>query len=212
MDNTLTHVVGQSQTKSTTVCRHEGCGQRFTISRYGNRTHTSDKTRRGRHLFCSPRCRVAHHRRMATLSGGVTELGGTIVKGGVTALEITKQNQWPLTPKITTEHPYSAPRERLRVYLEDEAPAIGSGLRLIAVEKITSKWIHIRDHAGRTARLDPTTYERLKPAAFGRSAAMERYEASFPNAADADDGGWKDFPPTADADVPAELLELAGGV
>jgi hypothetical protein len=44
----------------------------------------------------------------------------------------------------------------------------------------------IGDHAGRTAKLTPTTYASLKPEAFGRSAAMERYEASFPDAAQAD--------------------------
>jgi hypothetical protein len=44
------------------------------------------------------------------VTGGVTEQGATMVAGGVTSLEITKQNQQALTPKITTEEPPSAPR------------------------------------------------------------------------------------------------------
>jgi hypothetical protein len=74
------------------------------------------------------------------------------------------------------------PREWLRVYFEDEAPAIGSGLRLIAVDRVTPKWVHIRDHVGRIARLGVDTYANLKPEVFGRSIAAERYETRFPNA------------------------------
>jgi hypothetical protein len=165
------------------ICRHDGCGKRFPLSRYGNRTYTSEKTRSGRHLFCSGRCRKAHSRRLAALRGGVTAPGGTIPKGGVTALKITQRNQGALTPPITSEHPHSASREWLRVYLEDEAPTIGSGLRLVAVDRLTSRWVRIRDHAGRTAKLAMTTYASLKPEAFGRSVAMEQYEARFPDAA-----------------------------
>ena len=99
------------------ICRRDDCGKRFTLSRYGNRTYTSGATRKGRHLFCSLKCRVAHHRRMTALRGGVTApsakdgvtaSGGTKGKGGVTSLEITQQNQRPLPPKITTEQPHSA--------------------------------------------------------------------------------------------------------
>jgi hypothetical protein len=157
---------------ATAVCRHEDCDRRFPLSRYGNRTYTSERTRRGRHLFCSGRCRKAHSRRLASLRGGVTLLGGTIPKGGVTSLEITKQNQRPLPHQKTTSDPHLQPREWIRVYLEDEAPAIGSGLRLIAVDRITSEWVHIRDHAGRTAKLTPAIYASLKPAMFGHSFAM----------------------------------------
>lgn len=103
----------------TAVCRHVDCGKRFDLSRYSNQRRTSRKTREGRHLFCSSRCRKAHSRRMIALrggvtgggvTGGVTEQGATMVAGGVTSLEITKQNQQALTPKITTEEPPSAPR------------------------------------------------------------------------------------------------------
>jgi hypothetical protein len=77
-----------------------------------------------------------------------------------------------------------APREWLRVYFEDEAPTIGSGLRLVAVDRITPQWVRIRDHTGRTAKLAPATYASIKPVAFGHSAAMTQYETRFPNAAD----------------------------
>jgi hypothetical protein len=69
----------------TAVCRHEGCDKRFTLANYGNRTNTSERRRKGRHLFCSSRCRKAHSRRLAALGGGVTAPNGTIPKGGVTA-------------------------------------------------------------------------------------------------------------------------------
>jgi hypothetical protein len=101
---------------STTICHHDGCGKRFPLSRYGNRTSTSEKTRKGRHRFCSLKCRVAHHRRMAALKGGVTAPsakdgvtapGGTKGKGGVTSLKITQQNQRPLPLQKTTEQPHS---------------------------------------------------------------------------------------------------------
>jgi hypothetical protein len=105
------------------------------------------------------------------------------VRGERTTPEINQQNQWPLPPKITTLAPLSASREWLRAYFEDEAPAIGSGLRLIAVDKVTPKLVHIRDHAGRTAKLATTTYASLRPETFGHSAAMTRYEARFPDAA-----------------------------
>ena len=168
---------------STAICRHEGCGQRFTLSRYGNRTYTSERRRKG-HLFCSSRCRKAHNRRMTALRGGVTKAqGGTNTKGGVTSLKIIQQNQELLAPKKTTEQPHSALREWLQIRLEDEAPSIGSGLRLIVVDKITPNWVRIRDHAGRTAKLTVGTYASLKPVAFGCSAAMDQYEVRFPNAA-----------------------------
>jgi hypothetical protein len=121
---------------------------------------------------------------MAAIRGGVTKTqGGTHPKGDVTALKIIQQNQKPLPPKKTTEQPHSAPREWLQICLEDEAPSIGSGLRLIAVDMITPKWVRIRDHARRTAKLDVGTYASLKPMAFGHSAAMEQYGVRFPNVA-----------------------------
>jgi hypothetical protein len=173
-----------TEDSATATCRH--CGKRFTLSRYGNRTTTS-RRRLKHHRFCSPGHRVAHHRRMAALKGGglgaLQDQGGAIPKGSVTALEINQQNQCPLTPKITTEHPHLAPREWLRVYFEDEAPTIGSGLRLIAVDRLTPQWVRVRDHAGRTAKLAMTTYANLKLAAFGHSPAMTQYETRFPNAA-----------------------------
>jgi hypothetical protein len=90
----------------TTICRHRDCEKRFTLSRYGNRTHTSEKTR-SRHLFCSPKCRVAHHRRLAALRGGVTAPGGaTGVQGSVTAPEINQQNQWDLPPNKNDRGPH----------------------------------------------------------------------------------------------------------
>jgi len=160
-----------SEESATAICRHDACGRRFILSRYGNRTSTSQR-RLKHHGFCSPKCRVAHHRRIKRL-GALQGARGTIPKGCVTALEIIQQKQEPLTPEKTTEHPHSAPREWLRVYFEDEVPAIGSGLRLIAVDKVTPKRIHIRDHAGRTAKLAVTTYAKLGPTAFGYSAAMD---------------------------------------
>jgi hypothetical protein len=33
------------------VCRHNPCGNRFALSRYGNRTYTSERRRKA-HLFC----------------------------------------------------------------------------------------------------------------------------------------------------------------
>jgi hypothetical protein len=167
--------------QATAVCRHEGCGKRFALSHYGNRTSTSSKTRKGRHLFCSARHRKAHSRRLAAIGGGVTALGGTIT-AGVKTTDFVEL----FSPQKTTEQPRSAPREWLRVHFHDEAPTIGCGLRLIAVDRITPKWVRIRDHAGRTAKLSPTIYASLKPAAFGRSAAMGQYEARFPNAAASD--------------------------
>jgi hypothetical protein len=120
---------------------------------------------------------------MAALRGGVTKAeGGAHPKGDVTALKIIQQNQQPLPPKKKTEQPHS-PREWLQIRLESEAPSIGSGLRLIAVDKITPKWVLVRDHAGRTAKLTVGTYASLKPMAFGHSAAMEQYGVRFPNAA-----------------------------
>jgi hypothetical protein len=102
-----------SEESATAICRHEGCDKRFTLSRYGNRTYTSERRRKS-HLFCSPRCRKAHSRRLAAIRGGVTESGlvtpaGPIPQGGVTSPKIIEQNQEPLTPKITTEHPRSEP-------------------------------------------------------------------------------------------------------
>jgi hypothetical protein len=120
---------------------------------------------------------------MAALRGDVTKAeGGTHPKGDVTALKIIQQNQQPPPPKKTTEQPHSAPREWLQIRLEDEAPSIGSGLRLIAVDMITPKCVRIRDHAGRTAKLDVGTYASLKSVAFGCSATMDQYEIRFPNA------------------------------
>ena len=55
------------------MCRHDGCGKRFTLSRYGNRTYTSERTRRGRHLFCSSRCRKAHKRAAAFMQSLLTD-------------------------------------------------------------------------------------------------------------------------------------------
>ena len=74
----------------------------------------------------------------------------------------------------------------IRVLAGGELIADVSGLRLIAVDRITPRWVRIRDHAARTAKLSPPTYASLKPVALGRSAAMERYEASFPNSAASD--------------------------
>lgn len=91
---------------ATTTCRHETCGKRFDLSRYSNQTSTSKNTRKGRHLFCSGRCRTAHSRRLASLRDGVIEPEATIVAGGVTSLEITQQFQQPLPPKLTTDQPY----------------------------------------------------------------------------------------------------------
>lgn len=104
---------------ATTTCRHEDCGKRFPLSRYGNQTRTSKTTRKGRHLFCSPRCRVAHHRRMVTLrgggvTGGVTAPGATRVAGGVTDVKTDARSAHKTgvksaldTPKITTDpHPW----------------------------------------------------------------------------------------------------------
>src|SRR5262245_49689052 len=103
------------------ICRYEGCGERFTISRHSNQTSQSAYPRKG-HVFCSSRCRKAHSRRMAALRiegfGGVTTRGGSIPAGGVTTL-----------PRVPLQ-PAGAPQitEWLRVQFEDEAPAIGSGL------------------------------------------------------------------------------------
>jgi hypothetical protein len=100
---------------ATAVCRRDGCGKRFDLSHYSNRTTISDKTRKDRHRFCSPKCRVAHHRRVVALRGGVTAKSpkndvtapvGPMYLGGVTAPEISQQNQGSLPPKITTEDPY----------------------------------------------------------------------------------------------------------
>jgi hypothetical protein len=177
---------------ATATCRH--CGKRFTLSRYGNRTTTS-RRRLKHHRFCKPGHRVAHHRRMAALKGGglgaLQDQGGAIPKGSVTEpqnqhIVTSKINDLaaPKTPQKTTLDPHFAPREWLRVYFEDEAPTIGSGLRLIAVDRLTPQWVRVRDHTGRTAKLAMTTYANLKPVAFGRSAAMTQYETRFPNAAD----------------------------
>lgn len=109
---------------NTTTCRHVDCGKRFTLSRYGNRTHTSSKTRK-RHQFCCDAHRKAHSRRLKRLEAqegertggvtcGVTELGGTIPKGERTQAKTelkspckTGTSEVPLTPKITTEQPHS---------------------------------------------------------------------------------------------------------
>jgi hypothetical protein len=163
---------------ATAICGHKDCGKRFKLSHYGNRTVTSDR-RVKQHRFCSPRCRKAHSRRLAAIRGCVTSSEGTIPKACVTTCEITPpdaQKQGSFSPIVTSEQPHPVPREWLRVYLEDEAPAIGCGLRLIAVDKITPKWVRIRDHAGRIAKLTPGEYASLKPVAFGRSTAIEASE------------------------------------
>ena len=163
---------------ATAVCRHEGCGQRFTLSHHGNRTGVSG-TRRRNHKFCSPRCSKAHRRREAALKA--REKGGLVP--GQDAAATAPAGARTLRANTASE----IRTEWLQVHLHDEAPAIGSGLRLIAVDRVAFDWVHIRDHAGRTAKLHPDTYRALKPVAFGRSAAMEQYESRFPDATCQDD-------------------------
>ena len=136
----------------TAVCRHDGCGKRFTLSRYGNRTHTSER-RRKRHQFCCDAHRKAHSRRLKRLEawGERTQqptpgLSPTIVTGERTEAKVDSKSpcktgtfEVPQTPKITTLDPPLVPREWLQVHFKDEARAIGSGLRLIAVERITAR-------------------------------------------------------------------------
>jgi hypothetical protein len=183
-----------TEESATAVCRHEGCGKRFELSRYGNRTTTSERRRKGRHLFCSDAHRKAHARRLAAIRGGRTPLGGAIPKGGRTQA----QNHDTVTSKINDlAPPFEAlkndlrPRFWLGIYFEDEAPAIGSGFRLVAVDRATPTWVRIRDHAGRTARLDDATWATLlkqrRVERLGHSAAMEQYEDRFPDAAEAED-------------------------
>ena len=133
--------------------------------------------------------------------------GSTIPKGCVTEAKTeskspckTGTSEGPLTPKITTLDLHSATpappgwlevhfehRKWIRIQFHDEAPAIGSGLRLVAVDRLNPQWVRIRDHAGRTAKLDMATYASLKGEAFGHSVAMEQYEARFPNAAETEE-------------------------
>ena len=169
---------------ATALCRYEGCGRRFPLS---------GRKRKGGHRFCTPKHRVAHHRRLRRgnkpVGGLLTALQapeGLKVSDCVTDVKTDARSAHKTGVKIALDTPKTTtgqPREWLRVYFHDEAPAIGSGLRLIAVDRITPKQVRIRDHAGRTAKLTPATYANLKPIAFGRSAAMERYEARFPNSA-----------------------------
>jgi hypothetical protein len=105
------------------------------------------------------------------------------------------QNHTTVTSNINgLEPPFEAikndsrPRFWLGVHLHDEAPTIGSGLRLVAVDRVEPGLVRIRDHASRTAWLDDATWATLlnhKSERFGHSTAMEHYEDRFPDAADA---------------------------
>ena len=134
---------------NTTTCRHVDCGKRFTLSRHNNRTHTSER-RRKRHQFCCDAHRKAHSRRLKRLEalGGerTQQLTPGIVTGERTQAKTKSKSpcktgtfEVPQTPKITTLDPPLVPREWLQVHFKDEARAIGSGLRLIAVERITAR-------------------------------------------------------------------------
>ena len=92
---------------ATAECRHIDCGKRFTLSRYGNRTHTSERTRK-QHLFCSPGCRVAHHRRMAAPRGLALQKR-LPPRGGVTertsAVSYAQRTELLMPPKTTRRSP-----------------------------------------------------------------------------------------------------------
>ena len=67
---------------STAICRHVDCEKRFTLSRYGNRTYTSEKTREGRHLFCSPKMPYGPSSPHGRPQGWRYSAGGQNVTGG----------------------------------------------------------------------------------------------------------------------------------
>jgi len=54
-------------------------------------------------------------------------------------------------------------RAEMRVYFQDEVPAIGCGWRFIDIVQRGRKWIRIKEHAtGRTARLAVAAFDRLR--------------------------------------------------
>jgi len=123
----------------TAMCRNEGCGKRFTLARYGNRTSTSERARKGRHRFCSSACRVAHHRR---IRGAVTPPKGM----GPVTLHPPKTSV-PLQPKSMTYRAQKHPKKHLRVF---SSPANGcaSILRMRPGNRFRTSSNHCRqDHA-----------------------------------------------------------------
>lgn len=51
--------------------------------------------------------------------------------------------------------------QRMKIYFEDEAPQIGCGQRIVAVQ-IGRKWVRVRTSYGR-ARFTKAQFERLNP-------------------------------------------------
>jgi hypothetical protein len=75
------------------------------------------------------------------------------------------------------KHPYTEPRECFRVHFAVEAPAIGCGLRLVAVDKVTAKSVYVSDHDGREAEIGLKEWAALNPAQVGQSAVMDGYDS-----------------------------------
>jgi hypothetical protein len=48
---------------------------------------------------------------------------------------------------------------------------------MVVVDKVTGKSVHVCDHAGRKAEIDPEQWSALKPVAVGQSAILEQYES-----------------------------------
>lgn len=53
------------------------------------------------------------------------------------------------------------PASRLAVYLEDECPRLGAGLRLVWPRRIGWKWVHVSDALGRKARIKREVWEKI---------------------------------------------------
>jgi hypothetical protein len=64
--------------------------------------------------------------------------------------------------KPQADSPPCSTEQQVRVYLEDEAPRLGSGWRLVTAQ-IGRKWVRLRDAKGRTARFTIEQYAKLKP-------------------------------------------------
>src|SRR5262249_52795323 len=121
----------------TFVCHH--CGKRVQRGRYQNRFQRSNTRINDRGRYCSDRCRKAASRarlkaRAAPFSRSVTWLPGTKVRrSGTPPNHPTKNTTKFLTKKTAGGRcPPAVPRERL--WLMDEARAIGCGVRLVTVE------------------------------------------------------------------------------
>jgi hypothetical protein len=67
--------------------------------------------------------------------------------------------------RLRSNAPTGPSGPRVRIYFEDEAPAIGSGWRIVTAE-IDDKRVRLADHFGRTAEVKLATYHALRAQPF----------------------------------------------